>query len=198
MIAVSTNLKGVTEFGIDPANVFGFWDWVGGRFSVCSPVGVVPLALHYGFDIVRDLLDGAHDVDVHFQTAEFRHNIPVLLGLIGVWNSTFMGSLRKRCCLWASTPNTSKATDSNAMSDVTPTSATAAATPPASTAFSSSEHPDFIQSLLALHDKYVYLVTNCFGKHAVFNRSMKEAFERFVNEQVRGTSTAQLFVNYCG
>lgn len=62
---------------------------------------------------------------------------------------------------------------------------------------SSMERPDFIQSLLALHDKYMNLVTNCFGKHNVFNRAMKEAFERFVNEQVGETSTAQLFANYC-
>lgn len=62
---------------------------------------------------------------------------------------------------------------------------------------SSHERPDFIQSLLALHDKYMELVSHCFGKHTVFNRAMKEAFERFVNEQVGDTSTAQLFANYC-
>lgn len=62
---------------------------------------------------------------------------------------------------------------------------------------SSLERPDFIQSLLALHDKYMVLVTNCFGQHAVFNKAMKEAFERFVNEQVGESSTAQLFANYC-
>lgn len=66
-----------------------------------------------------------------------------------------------------------------------------------STAAGSLERPDFIQSLLALHDKYMDLVTTCFGKHSVFNRAMKEAFERFVNEQVGETSTAQLFANYC-
>lgn len=65
------------------------------------------------------------------------------------------------------------------------------------TSGSSAERPDFIQSLLALHDRYMHLVTNCFSKHAVFNKAMKEAFERFVNEQVGDSATAQLFANYC-
>ncbi|KAA8497950.1 Glucose-6-phosphate isomerase, cytosolic [Porphyridium purpureum] len=91
MIAVSTNIKLVSEFGIDPENAFGFWDWVGGRFSVCSAVGVMPLALQYGFDVVRKFLDGARDMDRHFATAPYEQNIPVLLGLMGVWNSTFLG-----------------------------------------------------------------------------------------------------------
>lgn len=91
MIAVSTNLKAVADFGIDPTNAFGFWDWVGGRYSVTSAVGVAPLALHYGYDIVHDFLRGAHDMDEHFRTAPFENNLPVILGLIGVWNSTFLG-----------------------------------------------------------------------------------------------------------
>lgn len=90
MVAVSTNLKGVSEFGIDPANAFGFWDWVGGRFSVTSAVGVVPLALQYGFDLVARFLAGAHDMDNHFREAEHKSNLPVLMGLIGVWNSSFL------------------------------------------------------------------------------------------------------------
>lgn len=90
MVAVSTNLKGVSEFGIDPANAFGFWDWVGGRFSVTSAVGVVPLALQYGFDLVARFLEGAHDMDTHFLEAEHKSNLPVLMGLIGVWNSSFL------------------------------------------------------------------------------------------------------------
>jgi glucose-6-phosphate isomerase len=91
MVAVSTNLKLVEEFGIDPANAFGFWDWVGGRYSVCSAVGVLPLALQYGFKPVERFLAGAHAVDRHLLTAPFERNLPVLLGLFGVWNSSFLG-----------------------------------------------------------------------------------------------------------
>lgn len=91
MVAVSTNLKGVADFGIDPNNAFGFWDWVGGRYSVSSAVGIVPLALQYGSDIVDKFLDGAHDIDEHFRTAPLQSNMPVIMGLIGVWNSTFLG-----------------------------------------------------------------------------------------------------------
>lgn len=87
------------------------------------------------------------------------------------------------------TPRTPGTSAGDSMTDVT--------TPTNSNTTSYLERPDFIQSLLALHDKYVDLVTNCFGKHTVFNRAMKEAFERFVNEQVGDTSTAQLFANYC-
>jgi glucose-6-phosphate isomerase len=90
-VAVSTNVEGVTKFGIDSMNVFGFWDWVGGRFSVCSAVGVVPLSLQYGFAVVEEFLKGARDIDDHFRTAPVESNLPMLLGLIGVWNSTFMG-----------------------------------------------------------------------------------------------------------
>ncbi|BDA44166.1 Glucose-6-phosphate isomerase, cytosolic 1 [Coccomyxa sp. Obi] len=91
MVAVSTNLKLVREFGIDPENAFAFWDWVGGRYSVCSAVGVLPLSLQYGFEITEKFLQGAHDVDEHFRTAPFEDNIPVLLGMMGVWNTTFLG-----------------------------------------------------------------------------------------------------------
>ncbi|CAM9795745.1 unnamed protein product [Ectocarpus sp. 4 AP-2014] len=91
IVAVSTNDKLVRDFGVDPANIFGFWDWVGGRYSVSSAVGVLPIALHYGFDIARKFLDGAHDMDNHFLNEPPRQNIPVLMGLLGVWNSTFLG-----------------------------------------------------------------------------------------------------------
>lgn len=91
MIAVSANVPAAKAFGINPNNVFGFWDWVGGRYSVCSAVGVVPLALQYGSDIVREFLAGAYDMDCHFlQTKDHSKNLPVLMGLIGVWNSTFL------------------------------------------------------------------------------------------------------------
>lgn len=91
MVAVSTNADGVAAFGIAPENVFGFWDWVGGRYSVCSAVGALPLALQFGFDTVSAFLAGAHNLDQHFATAPARENLPVLLGLLGVWNSSFLG-----------------------------------------------------------------------------------------------------------
>jgi glucose-6-phosphate isomerase len=87
----STAVQKVEAFGISADNAFGFWDWVGGRFSVCSAVGALPLALHFGFPVVRDFLAGAHDMDTHFFEAPLRNNIPVLLGLIGVWNASFLG-----------------------------------------------------------------------------------------------------------
>eukprot|EP00232_Nephroselmis_pyriformis_P023375 CAMPEP_0182861104 /NCGR_PEP_ID=MMETSP0034_2-20130328/5303_1 /TAXON_ID=156128 /ORGANISM="Nephroselmis pyriformis, Strain CCMP717" /LENGTH=559 /DNA_ID=CAMNT_0024992993 /DNA_START=27 /DNA_END=1706 /DNA_ORIENTATION=+ len=91
MVAVSTNTKLVQEFGIDPQNAFGFWDWVGGRYSVCSAVGIMPLALQYGFPIASKFLEGAADMDAHFRAAPLAENIPVLLGLLSVWNVTFLG-----------------------------------------------------------------------------------------------------------
>ncbi|GBG69233.1 hypothetical protein CBR_g3932 [Chara braunii] len=91
MVAVSTNLKLVGEFGINTDNAFGFWDWVGGRYSVCSAVGVLPLALQYGFENVSQFLQGAWDMDTCFRDAPFDENIPVLLGLITTWNATFLG-----------------------------------------------------------------------------------------------------------
>ncbi|XP_024378434.1 glucose-6-phosphate isomerase, cytosolic 2B isoform X4 [Physcomitrium patens] len=90
MVAVSTNLKLVKEFGLNPDNSFGFWDWVGGRFSVCSAVGILPLALQYGFAKVQEFLEGAWSVDCHFKTAPLEDNFPVLLGLISVWNVSFL------------------------------------------------------------------------------------------------------------
>jgi glucose-6-phosphate isomerase len=91
MVAVSTNLPEVAAFGIDPANAFGFWDWVGGRYSVCSAVGVLPLALQYGYPVVEKFLAGARAIDRHLVSAPLEDNLPVILGLLGVWNSTFQG-----------------------------------------------------------------------------------------------------------
>lgn len=92
VVAVSTNIKAVTEFGIDKDNVFEFWDWVGGRYSVCSAVGVLPLALQYSFPIIEKFLAGAHSIDKNFVSAASpRENLALLLGLIGVWNSSFLG-----------------------------------------------------------------------------------------------------------
>nr|CAC82579.1 cytosolic phosphoclucose isomerase [Clarkia epilobioides] len=91
MVAVSTNLPLVEKFGIDPNNAFAFWDWVGGRYSVCSAVGVLPLSLQYSFAVVEKFLQGAHSIDQHFSSAPFEKNIPVLLGLLSVWNVSFLG-----------------------------------------------------------------------------------------------------------
>uniref|UniRef100_A0A0G4HDB2 Glucose-6-phosphate isomerase n=1 Tax=Chromera velia CCMP2878 TaxID=1169474 RepID=A0A0G4HDB2_9ALVE len=91
MVAVSTNIHATSEFGVNPDHVFGFWDWVGGRFSVCSAVGILPLALQYGWGIVQKFLDGCHFMDQHYATAPLDANLPVLLGLISVWNANFMG-----------------------------------------------------------------------------------------------------------
>jgi len=89
--AVSMAADKVANFGIDESSTFVFWDWVGGRFSVCSAVGLLPLGLMYSSDVTSRFLDGAHDIDEHFFDAPLRENIPVILGLLGVWNSTFLG-----------------------------------------------------------------------------------------------------------
>lgn len=86
--ALSTNSKDVAAFGIDTANMFEFWDWVGGRYSLWSAIGL-PIALSVGFDNFKQLLAGAHAADQHFETSEFEINIPVILGLIGVWYINF-------------------------------------------------------------------------------------------------------------
>uniref|UniRef100_A0A7S2D0L9 Glucose-6-phosphate isomerase n=1 Tax=Octactis speculum TaxID=3111310 RepID=A0A7S2D0L9_9STRA len=91
VIACSSALEKTAAFGIDPANVFGFWDWVGGRFSVHSAVGMCPLALHYGLPVLEGFLAGAHAMDVHFLNTPLEENMPVLLGLFGLWNSSFQG-----------------------------------------------------------------------------------------------------------
>jgi len=90
-VAVSTNAKEVAEFGIDTANMFGFWDWVGGRYSMDSAIGLSTM-LAIGPDNFRAMLDGFHEMDEHFRTAPFERNLPVLLGLLGVWYTDFFGA----------------------------------------------------------------------------------------------------------
>eukprot|EP00920_Eleutheroschizon_duboscqi_P039403 GHVT01094800.1.p1 GENE.GHVT01094800.1~~GHVT01094800.1.p1 ORF type:complete len:562 (-),score=143.19 GHVT01094800.1:574-2259(-) len=90
MCAVSTNLTLTSAFGIDPANVFGFWEWVGGRYSVTSAVGLLPLALQYGWPVVAECLEGARAMDEHFKSAPLEDNLPVILALLSVWNSTYL------------------------------------------------------------------------------------------------------------
>ncbi len=89
--AVSTNLKATGEFGINPDNVFEFWDWVGGRYSLWSAIGL-PIALFIGMDRFEELLSGAYAMDEHFQNAPLDKNIPVLMGMLGIWYGNFFGS----------------------------------------------------------------------------------------------------------
>ena len=86
--ALSTNTKAVAEFGIDTANMFEFWDWVGGRYSSWSAIGM-PIALSLGFENFEALLEGAFEMDTHFATTSYEQNIPVLLALIGLWYNNF-------------------------------------------------------------------------------------------------------------
>jgi len=90
-VAVSTNAEKVTEFGIDPANMFGFWDWVGGRYSMDSAIGLSTM-LAIGPDGFQAMLDGFHQMDEHFRTAPFERNLPVLMGLLSVWYNDFFGA----------------------------------------------------------------------------------------------------------
>ena len=90
-VAVSTNAAEVAKFGIDTANMFEFWDWVGGRYSMDSAIGLSTM-LAIGPDHFRAMLDGFHEMDEHFRTAPFARNLPVLMGLLGVWYNNFFGA----------------------------------------------------------------------------------------------------------
>lgn len=90
-VAVSTALDKVAEFGIDPENAFGFWNWVGGRYSVDSAIGT-SLAIVFGQDVFEDFLAGFHTIDEHFRTTEFEKNVPALMGMLNIWNVNFLGA----------------------------------------------------------------------------------------------------------
>jgi glucose-6-phosphate isomerase len=90
-VAVSTNAEQVAAFGIDTDNMFGFWDWVGGRYSLWSAIGL-PIALAIGFESFAELLAGAHDMDLHFRDAPLDQNLPVIMALLGVWYIDFAGA----------------------------------------------------------------------------------------------------------
>jgi glucose-6-phosphate isomerase len=90
-VAVSTNTAEVAKFGIDTANMFGFWDWVGGRYSMDSAIGLSTM-LAVGPDNFRDMLSGFHQIDEHFRTAPFERNLPVLMGLLSIWYNDFFGA----------------------------------------------------------------------------------------------------------
>ena len=90
-VAVSTNADQVKKFGIDPDNMFGFWDWVGGRYSMDSAIGLSTM-IAVGAENFRGMLAGFHDMDVHFRSAELGSNLPVLLAVLGLWNNDFLGA----------------------------------------------------------------------------------------------------------
>src|ERR1700757_3251183 len=90
-VAVSTNAAEVSKFGIDTANMFGFWDWVGGRYSMDSAIGLSTM-IAIGPENFRAMLSGFHEMDEHFRTAPFEANLPVLMGLLAVWNNDFLGA----------------------------------------------------------------------------------------------------------
>jgi glucose-6-phosphate isomerase len=90
-VAVSTNADAVTKFGIDKANMFGFWDWVGGRYSMDSAIGLSTM-IAIGPDGFREMLGGFREIDEHFRTAPFERNLPVLMGLLAVWHNNFFGA----------------------------------------------------------------------------------------------------------
>ena len=90
-VAVSTNIERVKNFGIDPGNMFEFWDWVGGRYSLTSAIGL-SIMISIGPDNFYDMLDGFHEMDCHFRDTPFEQNIPVLLALIGIWYNNFFGA----------------------------------------------------------------------------------------------------------
>jgi glucose-6-phosphate isomerase len=90
-VAVSTNADAVAKFGIDTTNMFEFWDWVGGRYSIWSAIGL-PIALYVGMDNYERLLDGGHEMDNHFRSQPLAENIPVIMGLLGVWYANFFNA----------------------------------------------------------------------------------------------------------
>ena len=90
-VAMSTNREAVQAFGIDPVNMFGFWDWVGGRYSLWSAIGL-SIALYIGMERFEELLAGAHDMDLHFRSAPLEQNMPMVLALLGIWYHNFFGA----------------------------------------------------------------------------------------------------------
>ena len=93
-VALSTNEKEVVKFGIDKANMFEFWDWVGGRYSLWSAIGL-SIVLTIGYDNFEQLLKGAHATDVHFRNTSFEKNIPVIMALVGLWYTNFFWSTNR-------------------------------------------------------------------------------------------------------
>lgn len=90
-VALSTNTPAVTSFGISPSNMFKFWDWVGGRYSLWSAIGL-SICLSIGYENFEELLKGAHEMDVHFKTKGLEENLPVILAVVGIWYNDFYGT----------------------------------------------------------------------------------------------------------
>ena len=111
-VAVSTNAAEVAKFGIDTANMFGFWDWVGGRYSMDSAIGLSTM-LAIGPDNFRAMLDGFHQMDEHFRTAPLERNLPALLGLFTVWYTDFFGAKPSPCCRMSNISSDSRPICSN-------------------------------------------------------------------------------------
>ncbi len=111
-VAVSTNSKAVSEFGIDTDNMFVFWDWVGGRYSMTSAIGLSTM-IAIGPDRYRELLDGFHEMDEHFRTTSFEQNLPVLMGLLGVWYTDFFGADTVAVCHMTNTSSAFRRTSNN-------------------------------------------------------------------------------------
>ena len=111
-VAVSTNAQGVADFGIDTANMFGFWDWVGGRYSMDGAIGLSTM-LAVGPEHFADLLAGFHAVDEHLRTAPLEQNLPVLMGLLRCGTATSWGARRRRCCRTTTTCCASRRTCSS-------------------------------------------------------------------------------------
>ena len=101
-VAVSTNAERVAKFGIDTANMFGFWDWVGGRYSMDSAIGLSTMVA-IGPERFGEMLAGFHEMDEHFRTAPLEQNLPVLMGLLAVWYRDFFGARRTASCRTSST-----------------------------------------------------------------------------------------------
>ena len=101
-VAVSTNAEGVSKFGIDTANMFGFWDWVGGRYSMDSAIGLSTM-IAVGPENFREMLAGFHAMDEHFRTAPLDHNLPALMGLLTLWYTNFFGAQTVGLCRTDST-----------------------------------------------------------------------------------------------
>src|SRR5438270_13702850 len=91
LVAVSTNAEKVSEFGIAAANMFGFWDWVGGRYSMDSAIGLSTMVA-IGRDAFAEMLTGFHAMDEHFRSAPVERSLPALLGLLSIWNNDFLGA----------------------------------------------------------------------------------------------------------
>ena len=112
--ALSTNGKAVSEFGIDTKNMFGFWDWVGGRYSSWSAIGT-SIALAIGWEnFIEAFLGGAHEMDNHFLNAPFKENLPMVLATLGIWYGNFFAPSRTRSCRTTSTCTASPPTSSRA------------------------------------------------------------------------------------